>query len=206
MAPVLPDAGERRVAQNVRMRRAGRRVPVVTSAAVLLLLLAGCVAAPRSAAPSRTLPADLSDVLLSTCLIANGISDPGRFGIELSGGAGGRIVIRPRNGYPEAIAAARGVQGCVDRYPLARVWAGTPTTVQLNQLYDYYAGVLWPCLAAHDVHAGPIPDRRVMFEKDHDPIDPYLGPAMSGVGLDDARAIAAACPSAPSYLPAGFIR
>ena len=175
--------------------------------AAVLLLLAGCAAPThvRGDAHPQRLPLGLPATIVQGCEQSVGLDDstvPATFWRDSQGvhmrighstrhgvgiGSGGGM----SNTESALLSCLNVATGPLQQYPT--------DSASLLLLWKYSTSVLWPCIAHHDVDAGPPPSRADVLSGDPLLIDPY---ARLHLQLTAARLaqLRVACPALPAYL------
>ena len=179
----------------------------VVGAAAVLALLAGCAATHvRGDAHPQRLPLGLPATVVQGCEQSVGLDDstvPATFwrdsqGVHMRIGHGhghGGVAIGSGGGMSNTESALLSclnvATGPLQQYPT--------DSASLLLLWKYETTVLWPCIAQHDVDAGPPPSRADVLSGDPLLIDPY---ARLHLQLTAARLaqLRVACPALPAYL------
>lgn len=176
-----------------------------------VLLLAGCAAPTHLRGDSRPqrLPLGLPASVVQQCEQSVGLGDSAvaptfwrdsqgvhmrighktTLGVRIGIGSGGGM----SNTESALLSCLTIATGPVQQYPT--------DSASLLLLWRYSTSVLWPCIAQHDVDAGPSPSRADVLSGDALLIDPYarLHSQISGARLAQLRID---CPALPSYLTA----
>ncbi len=176
--------------------------------AAVLLLLAGCAATHvRGDAHAQRLPLGLPATVVLGCEQSVGLDDstvPATFWRDSQGvhmrigdstrhgvgvGSGGGM----SNTESALLSCLNVATGPLQQYP--------SDSAGLLLLWRYSTTVLWPCIAQHDIDAGPPPSRADVLGGDPLVIDPYArlysrlsAPRLAQLRLD--------CPAMPAYLTA----
>lgn len=178
----------------------------VIAAVALLLLLTGCIAAPRrgDSRPPR-LPLGIPAPLVAGCERSVGLggSAPSTViwrdggGLHVRIGHGTRFAVGSGGGKSatesallSCLTVARGTQ---PDYP------SDPAGLLL--LWRYSSTVLWPCYAQHGLDVGPAPSRATFLRGDPlqmNPLDQLRGPVSDELWAQVQRD----CPTLPRYLTA----
>ena len=185
--------------------RAGTGAGAVGVAAVLLLL-AGCATTHvRGDAHPQRMPLGLPTTIVQGCEQSVGLTDSAvgptfwrdSQGVHVRIGHGARHGTGIGSGgglsnTESALLSCLNVAtGPIQKYP--------SDSAGLLLLWKYSTTVLWPCIAQHDVDAGPAPTRADVLSGDPLLIDPYarLHLQLSAERLAQLRID---CPAVPAYL------
>jgi hypothetical protein len=187
------------------------RITAVTGAsaagvAVVLLLLTGCAATHvRGDSHPQRLPLGLPASVVQGC--------------EQSVGLGGSTVaptfwrdsqgVHMRIGHGTRPRVGIGSGGGMSNTESALLSCLTVATGPLQQypsdsaslllLWKYSTTVLWPCIAQHDVDAGPPPSRADLLSGDPLLMDPYAR-LHSQISVERLAQLRKDCPAVPAYL------
>lgn len=134
----------------------------------------------------------------SQCRAEAAVPDTTRIGYRFT--RDGALVSIDRTGAFTGLEPAQleRLNACLAQYPIERLDAVPRDHYRRNLLYDYYAGVLQPCLARRVDGLPPLPSRADFIVRLFQ-WDPYRSIA-PGRSLDELLALVTACPALPPYL------
>ena len=174
--------------------------------AAVLLLLAGCAATHvRGDAHPQRLPLGLPATIVQGCEQSVGLTDSvvgptfwrdsqgvhvrighgARHGTGIGSGGG------MSNTESALLSCLNVATGPLQHYP--------SDSAGLLLLWKYSTTVLWPCIAQHDVDAGPPPSRADVLSGDPLLIDPYARLHLQ-IAAERLAQLRVDCPAVPSYL------
>ncbi|MCU1417321.1 MAG: hypothetical protein JWP32_1495 [Schumannella sp.] len=179
-----------------------RRALVLGAASFLLAAAVGlALAVPDSAVPGGAEPRITRlfiPAIKATCLAEAGLSGDVDIGYTFTDD--GALVTLDRNGTVSGIPSYQlyVLNGCLARYPVHPPEELPRDHYSRNLLYDYFGGVLKPCLESHVTGLPELPTRADFVERLY-PWDPYRSIAR-GRSLNELLTLELECPALPRYL------
>lgn len=179
-----------------------RRIGVVAGAVAVVLLLAGCIAAPeRDDSLTRHLPLGIPNVVVATCEQGAGLGGSAPVvavwrdgqGLHVRIGLGGT---QPA-GAPQS-ATELALLSCLN-VAASRLPSYPVDSAGLLLLWKYSTTVLWPCFAQHGIDVGSTPSRAQFLRGDPLVLDPYYV-GRSSISEVQYLELQRDCPALPAYL------